>query len=88
MFKKIAIVALTSLVLGGCTLNDMLKPGSAVSDEKKESMVATSTPAPTTMESDKELSSMKQNSTSTDVTSLEADINGTTILQEDFSDLN
>lgn len=88
MLKKIAVIALASLALGGCSLKDMLKTNSAVMDEKKEEVVATSTPAPTYMEPDKDLDSMKQNSSSTDVTSLETDINGTTILQEDFSDLN
>ncbi|MBP9670543.1 hypothetical protein KBD75_04040 [Candidatus Woesebacteria bacterium] len=88
MLKKIAVVALASLALGGCSLKDMLKTNSAVMDEKQESVVATSTPAPTYMVPDKDLDSMKQNSSSTDVTSLETDINGTTILQEDFSDLN
>ncbi len=87
MLKKIAVVALASLALGGCSLKDMLKTNSAVMDEKNE-VVATSTPAPTYMEPDKDLDSMKQTSSSTDATSLETDINGTTILQEDFSDLN
>ena len=88
MFKKLAIISLASLALGGCTLGDMLQTNSAVMDEKQESVVATSTPAPTVMTPDKDLDSMKQNSSSTEVTSLETDINGTTIIQEDFSDLN
>ena len=87
MFKKIAIITLASLALGGCSLKDMLKTNTAVMDEKKE-VVATSTPVPTTIPSDKDLDSMKQTSSSTDVTSLETDIKGTTILPEDFSDLN
>lgn len=88
MLKKIAVVTLASLALGGCNLKDIFKTNSAVMDEKKETVVATSTPAPTYMEPDKDLDSMKQTSSSTDATSLETDINGTTILQEDFSDLN
>lgn len=87
MFKKIAIITLASLALGGCSLKDMLKTNTAVMDEKKE-VVATSTPVPTAIPSDKDLDSMKQTSSSTDVTSLETDIKGTTILPEDFSDLN
>lgn len=88
MLKKIAFVTLASLALGGCNLTDLLKSNTAVMDEKKESVVATSTPAPTILEPDKDLDNMKPNSSSTDVTSLETDINGTTILQEDFSNLN
>ena len=87
MFKKIAIITLASLALGGCSLKDMLKTNTAVMDEKKE-VVATSTPVPIVIPSDKDLDSMKQTSSSTDVTSLETDIKGTTILPEDFSDLN
>lgn len=88
MLKKIAVITLASLALGGCSLKDMLSQGNAVMDENKQESVATSTPAPTYMEPDEELESMKQNSSSNDITSLEADINSTTILQEDFSDLN
>jgi hypothetical protein len=87
MLKKIALITLSSLVLGGCTLTDIFKTNNAAMDEKKE-VVATATPAPTYMEPDKELDSMKQNSASTDVTSLETDVNNTIILTEDFSDIN
>lgn len=87
MLKKIALITLASVALGGCSLKDMLKTNNAVMDENEE-VVATSTPAPTYMESDKDLESMKQTSSSTEVTSLESDTNSTVILQEDFSDLN
>jgi len=87
MFKKIAIITLASLALGGCSLKDVLKTNSAVTDENKQ-VVATTTPAPTVMTSDKDLDIMKQNSSSTDPVSLETDINGTNILEENFSDLN
>lgn len=88
MFKKIAIITIASLTLGGCSLKDMLNTNKAVMDENQESVATIATPEPTYMEPDTELDSMKQNSSSTDVTSLETDINATTILQEDFSDLN
>lgn len=86
MFKKIAIVTLASLALGGCSLNDYLPTNQAVTDEKKE-VVATSTPAPSALQPDQGIDSMKPTSSSTDVTSLETDINNTVILEEDFSDL-
>jgi hypothetical protein len=87
MFKKIALITFSSLALGGCSLQDMFKTNTAVTDQNQE-VVATATPAPTYMEADKDLESMKQTSSSTEVTSLESDTNSTVILQEDFSDLN
>jgi hypothetical protein len=85
MFKKITMIALTSLILGGCSLNlKTLMGEGAVSDEQQESL-ATTTPAPTT---DPELSTVPSPGTGTDDASIETDIESTTILDEDFSDLN
>lgn len=86
MLKKLAIITLASLALGGCNLKDYLRTNSAVMDEKKE-LTATSTPVPTQATPDKDLDSMKQTSSSTDVTSLETDVNNTVILNEDFADI-
>ena len=84
--KKIALILLTSVLLGGCTLTDSFKSGDAAKDSKPESQMVVASPAPT--EADPELSAMPSTSTSNEVTSLEADINSTTILEEDFSDLD
>lgn len=81
MYKKLAIITVSSFLLGGCTLGDFLKPGDAANDAKPDS---TMSPAPTP---DKSLESMPSTSTSDDASSLELDINNTTILDEDFSDL-
>jgi PBP1b-binding outer membrane lipoprotein LpoB len=86
MLKKIAILVSSALLLGGCTLTDSLKSGNAAKDQKSE-VVATTTPSPT-VSPDTSLESMPPVSNSTEVTSLEADINGSVILDEDFSDLN
>ncbi len=82
MFKKLAIITLSSVLLGGCTLTDFLKPGDAAKDAKSESIM---TPSPTP---DTVIESMSSTSTSDDTASLETDINSTTILDEDFSDLD
>lgn len=83
--KKIAFILLSSLLLGGCTLTDSFRTGGAAKDVKPEqkTVTASQTPSP----ADPELSSMPTTSSSSDVTSLETDINNTTILEEDFSDL-
>ena len=82
MFKKIAIITLSAVLLGGCTLTDFLKPGDAAKDAKSDSVM---TPSPTP---DAVIESMPSTSTSDDTSSLETDINSTAILDEDFSDLN
>jgi hypothetical protein len=87
MLKKIALITLASLALGGCSLKDMLKTDTAVTDENQETVMMES-PVPTYMEPDEDLDGMKQTSSSTEVTSLESDVNNTVILEEDFSDLN
>lgn len=85
MIKKIAILAFSSILLGGCTLLDVFKPSDAAKDTKKE-VVATSTPAPASP--DPNLEAMPSPKAANDVSSLETDINSTVILDEDFSDLN
>ncbi|MEI8232129.1 MAG: hypothetical protein WCG44_00115 [bacterium] len=85
MIKKIAIIAVSALLLGGCTLTDVFKTSDAAKDQKP--VVATSTPAPTTS-ADISLEAIPAPATATDVDSLEKDINNTKVLEEDFSDLN
>jgi hypothetical protein len=84
MLKKLAIISVSALLLGGCTLGDVFKTGDAARDEKSMA-VATSTPAPA--KPDQELEVIPSVSTSTDTSSLEADINNTKVLEEDFSDI-
>lgn len=84
MLKKVMIVTLASLVLGGCSLDlKTLMGEGAVSDQQEA--VATATPGPT---ADPELQAQPSPGTGTDEKTLETDVNNTTILEEDFSDLN
>ena len=85
MFKKLSFIALATLVLGGCSLKDLAKTNTAVTDEKEVMVSASPSPAPAT--SDKELDTLKPVSSSTDNSSLETDINNTVILNEDFTDI-
>ena len=89
MFKKIAVISLASLVLGGCSLASLTKTDTAVSDQKPgDAMMATSTPAPVVSPSpDPELQAIPSNGTGNDDKTLETDINNTTILDENFSDI-
>ena len=84
MLKKLIIVSLSAVLLGGCTLLDSLKTGDAARDAKPQ-VVETSTPTPSI---DPELQTIPSPASGTDTTSLETDINSTTILDENFSDLN
>lgn len=83
--KKIAIVLLSSILLGGCTLTDAFRSGDAAKDVRPEESRSSATPQAS---SDTGLTSMPSTSTSNDISSLEADINSTTILEEDFSNLD
>lgn len=82
MIKKIIIISLSTVLLGGCTLSDVFNTDNAAKDTKSESAM---TPSPTP---DTFIESMPATSTSDDLTSLETDISTTTILDEDFSDLD
>jgi hypothetical protein len=84
MINKLAIITISALLLGGCTLGDVFKTGDAAKDEKSMA-VATSTPAP--VRQDQELEVIPSVSTGSDTSSLEADINNTKVLEEDFSDI-
>ncbi len=84
MLNKLAIITISAVLLGGCTLGDVFKSDGAAKDEKSMA-VATSTPVP--VKSDKELEVIPSVSVSTDDASLEADINNTKVLEEDFSDI-
>lgn len=85
MFKKLTLISLSALLLGGCTLLDVFKPSDAAKDINKE-VVASSTPTPAPP--DPNLEAIPSPKAENDVTSLETDINSTVILDEDFSDLN
>lgn len=78
MYTKIAVVTLFTLILGGCTLTDYFKPNQSATDQQSPD---------TTMVEDQTLEAMPSTSSESDVDSLEADINSTVILEEDFSDL-
>lgn len=84
MFNKIAVLSISALLLGGCTLREVFQTGSAVKDEK---VVTTTSPTPVATP-DSELQAMPSTNSSNDVNSLEVDINNTTILDEDLSDMN
>jgi PBP1b-binding outer membrane lipoprotein LpoB len=81
MYKKITLLALSAMFLGGCTLTDLLQSNQAATDQQSQA-VATATPAPAT-----EFATVPPLSPSTDVDSLEADLNNTVILDEDYSDI-
>lgn len=85
MFKKLTIISLSAALLGGCTLLDVFKPSDAAKDINKE---VVATPTPTSTSPDPNLEAIPSPKAENDVTSLEADINATVILDEDFSDLN
>lgn len=85
MYKKLLIVGLSAILLGGCTLTDVFKNNQAAEDSKP---ISSMTPSPSPSAIDTELQAVPSTSTSSDVDSLETDINNTTILKEDFSDLN
>ena len=86
MFKKIGLIALAALALGGCSLTAFTGTNTAVSDQKQSEVMATSTPVPTASP-DTQLQAVPATSSNTDAASLETDINNTTILNEDYSDI-
>lgn len=86
MIKKLALLGLSAVLLGGCTLGNALKTGDAAQDSLPEA-TATATAAPTATP-DREIESMPSTSPGNDEQSLETDINNTVILDEDFSDLD
>lgn len=84
MLKKLALITLSAALLGGCTLGNVLKTNNAATDEKPGTPM--SSVAPTTSP-DTSLESMPATTNGTDNASLETDVNSTTILDEDFSDI-
>lgn len=89
MFRKLSMLLGASLLLGGCTLGSLTsKPGDAATDA-----IATTTPTPVAAVAsaspvaDPELDKMPATSQSTDIDSIESDLNNTNILNEDFSDI-
>ncbi len=85
MYKKLAIITVSALFLGGCTLTDVFKSGEAAKDENLK-MEAIASTAPESSP-DTSLETIPYTSTSSDVNSIEADVDSTVILEEDFSDL-
>lgn len=83
MFSKLTIILLATLFLGGCNLT--WPSPNAASDTQSPTPYVASSPVP--QQVDPELDEVKETSSDTDVTSIEADLNNTVILQEDFSDL-
>lgn len=81
--QKLWIVLAAGVFLGGCSVADLSKQKEAASDE--QAVVATPSSTPATIDS--ELSSVPSPETSNEVESLEKDIEGTQIFEEDFSDL-
>lgn len=77
MLKKLAILTCSAFFLGGCSLQNIMNLGDAAQD--------TQSPMPSP---DAQLQAMPSTAPSNDDASLETDINNTTILNEDFSDLN
>lgn len=87
MIKKILVLGISAILLGGCTLTDAFKTGTA-SVDSKPNLATSPTPSSTPMASvDGELKAMPSTNSQTDDQSLEVDINNTKILNEDFSDL-
>lgn len=84
MIKKLAIISLSAVLLGGCNLTDIFQSGNAAKDSQP--VIITSTPIPTSSP-DSSLEAMPSTSASDEVTSLETDITNTVILDENFSDL-
>ncbi len=74
MIKKITLVLLSALILGGCSLDfDTLMGNKAATD--------------TNTQVDTQLDAMPSPGVGNDTESLELDISNTVILEEDFSDL-
>ncbi len=98
MLKKLAIIGLSALVLGGCTLqgvkNSLMGTGSAATDTQTGANMTTSTsptttPAPTSATTPDAALQQANPSTSpqNDDKSLETDVNNTNVVKEDFSNL-
>lgn len=87
MLKKITILAISGLMLGGCTLTDVFKVNNAANDTQT-SPVATTTPNPSpTATNDPELKTIPSPGSGNDEKSLESDINNSVILNEDYSNI-
>ena len=78
MIKKLAILGISTILLGGCNPTSLFTTNNAAQDEQTEVMT---TPAPAAP--DPVLEAIPPTATSTDATSLEKDINTTVILDED-----
>ena len=81
MLKKLAILTCSTILLGGCSLQNIMNLGNAAKDTQSPEATVTTSP-------DAQLQAMPSTAPSNDDKSLETDINNTTILDEDFSDLN
>ncbi|MEI6690230.1 MAG: hypothetical protein WCL07_00610 [bacterium] len=89
MYKKIVIISLTSIILGGCSIVSNKEAATDVSPTTSPAP----TPAPTIINPaaspivDPELEKIPNTSASTEINSIESDLNNTNILPEDFSDI-
>ncbi len=83
MFKKLALILLSAVLLGGCTLGSLLKTDDAAKDTKPNTLM----PSPVSS-SDPGLDAVPTPGSNNDISTLETDIKNTIILDEDFTDLN
>lgn len=89
MFKKLAILSLSTVILGGCSLQTMVKTNDAAKDSQSPAPAMTKPEATVTTSPDAALlQANPSTSPANDDKSLETDINNTNVVKEDFSDLN
>lgn len=79
--NKLILILASAFILGGCTLSSQLFESTP---NETNTVVASPTPTPLP---DPELQAMPSPHTDSDPDSIEADLESTLILEEDFSDL-
>lgn len=82
--NKVLLILVAAVILGGCTLS------AGMNKQSSTDSVSIMSPEPTPQASlmpDTELEAIPDTKNSTDKESIEADLNATVILEEDFSDL-
>lgn len=83
MSKKLLLVLLASVFLGGCSLNLRALMGEEAATDTQEE----ASPDAENVPADSALQAIPSPGTGTDTASLERDLDATVILDEDFSDL-
>ncbi|GAB4026180.1 MAG: hypothetical protein Fur0011_0920 [Candidatus Microgenomates bacterium] len=78
--NKFIIILTTAILLGGCTLGSKMTKKSEINSTPDASPTSSVFP-------DTDLDSLPATTTSSDISSIEQDLNTTVILEEDFSDL-